>query len=215
MKNYENNRPVADFLCRECEEQFELKSQQRRIGRTVADGAYSTMIDRITCNLNPNFLILTYDTTLTVNQLQLVPKHFLSIQAIQKRKPLSANARRAGWQGCNILMEEIPESGRIMLVRDSAACPKEAILKAWKDTLFLRNQGNAESKSWLLSVMRCVDRLAQNGFTLDEVYGFESKLSATFPANRHVRAKIRQQLQVLRDSGYIKFLGGGRYCRAT
>jgi hypothetical protein len=29
------------------------------------------------------------------------------------------------------------------------------------------------------------------------------------PANRHVRDKIRQQLQVLRNLGFVEFLGGG------
>ena len=29
--------------------------------------------------------------------------------------------------------------------------------------------------------------------------------------NRHVRPKIRQQLQVLRDLGLLDFLGGGSY----
>jgi type II restriction enzyme len=29
--------------------------------------------------------------------------------------------------------------------------------------------------------------------------------------NRHVRQKIRQQLQVLRDRGYLEFKGKGRY----
>jgi type II restriction enzyme len=33
------------------------------------------------------------------------------------------------------------------------------------------------------------------------------------PENRHVRDKLRQQLQVLRDLGLIEFLGRGRYRR--
>ncbi len=35
-----------------------------------------------------------------------------------------------------------------------------------------------------------------------------SKLKQT---NRHVRDKIRQQLQILRDLGFVEFLGSGRY----
>jgi hypothetical protein len=31
------------------------------------------------------------------------------------------------------------------------------------------------------------------------------------PANRNVQAKIRQQLQVLRDLGHLDFLGNGSY----
>jgi type II restriction enzyme len=36
-------------------------------------------------------------------------------------------------------------------------------------------------------------------------------LSSKYPGNRHVRPKIRQQLQVLRDSGYLEFLSKGTY----
>ena len=43
------------------------------------------------------------------------------------------------------------------------------------------------------------------------MYGFEARLGALYPGNNNVRAKIRQQLQVLRDAGLVAFLGGGRY----
>ena len=43
--------------------------------------------------------------------------------------------------------------------------------------------------------------------TLDELYEFsEHRLSSRFPDNDHVRAKIRQQLQRLRDQGEVEFL---------
>jgi hypothetical protein len=38
-----------------------------------------------------------------------------------------------------------------------------------------------------------------------------AQLEDLHPANRHVRDKIRQQLQVLRDLGLIEFLGRGGY----
>jgi hypothetical protein len=38
-----------------------------------------------------------------------------------------------------------------------------------------------------------------------------SRTAELHPANRHVRDKTRQQLQVLRDLGLVEFLGGGRY----
>ena len=51
-----------------------------------------------------------------------------------------------------------------------------------------------------------------NTFTLDEVYAYEDELAHLHPGNRHVREKIRQQLQVLRDDlGLIKFLTPGHY----
>lgn len=43
-------------------------------------------------------------------------------------------------------------------------------------------------------------------FSLQEFYAFsEDELSATYPNNNHVRAKIRQILQQLRDQGEIRF----------
>ncbi|MBI5242579.1 MAG: hypothetical protein HY922_02705 [Elusimicrobia bacterium] len=41
--------------------------------------------------------------------------------------------------------------------------------------------------------------------------GDSDRLSELHPNNRHVRPKIRQQLQVLRDLGFVAFLGRGRY----
>jgi type II restriction enzyme len=69
----------------------------------------------------------------------------------------------------------------------------------------------------LLDVMKCVeDILSLSGwpeFTLAEVYAFEARLSAIYPANNNVRPKIRQQLQVLRDMGWLAFSGRGAYRR--
>jgi type II restriction enzyme len=57
----------------------------------------------------------------------------------------------------------------------------------------------------------CVEKIKNKEFSLDEVYAFEEVLKAKHPANNNVRAKIRQQLQYLRDKGVIEFLGRGRY----
>lgn len=46
---------------------------------------------------------------------------------------------------------------------------------------------------------------------LEMMYVFENELSKKHPDNHNVRAKIRQQLQKLRDCGMIDFLGNGRY----
>ncbi|MCC7268444.1 MAG: hypothetical protein IT546_14060, partial [Caulobacteraceae bacterium] len=46
---------------------------------------------------------------------------------------------------------------------------------------------------------------------LADVYAFEDRLARLYPGNRNVRPKIRQQLQVLRDQGYLDFVGRGLY----
>ena len=57
----------------------------------------------------------------------------------------------------------------------------------------------------------CVERIKKPEFTLDDVYGFEAYLQAKHPENHNIRAKIRQQLQILRDKGVVRFVGRGRY----
>jgi type II restriction enzyme len=211
VSKFQNNRPVADFLCTSCSEEFELKSQKTKFGAKVLDGAFGAMCGRLAASNNPNLLLLNYDLKqFGVVNLFVVPKQFFIREIIQERKPLAATARRAGWVGCNILLTEIPESGKIFLVRNGHPQPKEAVLAQWQKTLFLRDEG-IEARGWLIEVMKCVDAIGKQEFQLDDVYAFEAELSRLYPENRHVRQKIRQQLQVLRDRGYLDFQSRGYY----
>ena len=49
------------------------------------------------------------------------------------------------------------------------------------------------------------------GHTIDEVYAFERHLGDLYPGNQNVKPKIRQQLQYLRDRGFIDFVSRGNY----
>jgi hypothetical protein len=110
----------------------------------------------------------------------------------------------------NILLEKVPASGRIFVVKDGVPEPRAAVLARWKQTLFLRDQ-SVEARGWLIEVMKSVEAIDRAEFSLDDVYAFESKLQAIYPNNHNVRPKIRQQLQVLRKNGYLDFIGRGRY----
>src|SRR3989344_6526418 len=61
IDKYPNNQPVADFLCSNCREEYELKSKQSAIGTKVLDGAYYTMLERLRSTNNPKFFLLNYD----------------------------------------------------------------------------------------------------------------------------------------------------------
>ena len=211
LSSFPANAPVADFLCPMCAEQFELKSQKTPFRRKVADGAYKTMCERLASSENPNLFLLNYDRlNRRVTNVAVVPKQFFVRDMIEERKPLGPTARRAGWVGCNILLDQVPASARIFLVRDSAVRPKEAVLEDWRRLLFLRDEGE-EARGWLMEVMRCVESLGRREFALHDVYRFEEHLSEVYPNNRHIREKIRQQLQVLRDHGYLEFVSRGSY----
>jgi len=212
IDKYENNRPVADFYCSNCKEEYELKSKQNKIGVKIVDGAYRTMLERLTSSKNPNFFLLDYQlSSLEVTNFFVVPKHFFVPEIIEKRKPLSPTARRAGWVGCNILLKGIPQTGKIFFVKNKQVQPKEKVLAEWRKTLFLREEKEASAKGWLLDIMRSIEMIGKEEFTIDDVYYFEKELSKLHPGNRHIKDKIRQQLQVLRDKGYLDFVSRGYY----
>ena len=209
------NRPVADFLCDTCSEEYELKSQKARLGARVVDGAWATMTARLQAQNNPNLLVMRYDRRRSrVSDLIVVPKQFFTPEVIERRKPLAPTARRAGWVGCNILLGEVPEAGKVSMIREGVTLPKAEVLARFRETLFLRAAG-AGARGWLIEVLKCAERLAaaspSGGFTLDDMYGFEARLGGLYPGDRNVRPKIRQQLQALRDAGLVVFEGRGRY----
>jgi len=203
------NQPVADFFCANCKEEYELKSQKTKFGNRVTDGAFRTMCERLAASNNPNLFLLNYDIKqLSVINFFVVPKHFFVREIIEERPPLALTARRAGWIGCNILLKQIPDAGKIFLVRDQQPQPKQLVLDQWQN--FLRDAG-PEARGWLIEVMKCVEALGKREFELNDVYAYEGRLSQLYPNNKHVRQKIRQQLQILRDRDYLDFVSPGFY----
>lgn len=211
LQAHPNNAPVADLFCGSCNEDYELKSQKSRIGRKILDGAWATMLERLESAANPSLFVLRYDRTrLAVSDLIVIPKHFFTVDLIEKRKPLAPTARRAGWIGCNILIEKVPPSGRIQIVREGVSARRTDVLNQWRKTAFLR-QTSSSARGWLMETMAQIEAMGRREFTIDDAYGFAPSLSALYPDNQHVREKIRQQLQILRDRGWLEFVGRGRY----
>ena len=212
IDKFPNNQPVADFFCSNCQEEYELKSKHGSIGLKILDGAYSTKIRRLRSSNNPNLFVLNYNLqNLSVLNFFVIPKHFFVPEIIEKRKPLASTARRAGWVGSNILLQKVPRSGKIFIIKEQKIRPKEKVLSEWKKTLFLREEKEMSARGWLVDVMRCVEKIEKREFTLDDMYGFEKELGVLHPNNKHIKDKIRQQLQILRDKGYLDFVSRGRY----
>lgn len=66
-------------------------------------------------------------------------------------------------------------------------------------------------KGWKKDVFNCLQLLDKQDFTISDVYSFEDVLYEKHPTNNHVRPKIRQTLQYLRDLGFVKFVKPGVY----
>ncbi len=210
ISHQRNNNPVGDFICDKCREEFELKSIERHFGRKIVDGAYTTMIERITSRNNPHLFMLTYSEELMVKDFMFVPKFFFVPGIIEKRKPLAKTARRANWVGCNILINDVPKQGRIEVIGNRIVHNPEDIVEQYRLALGLR-KNNIESRGWLFDVLNCVNRMEGEVFKLSDMYKFVPMLKERHLSNNNVEAKIRQQLQFLRDKGFIEFLGRGIY----
>jgi type II restriction enzyme len=113
--------------------------------------------------------------------------------------------------GCNILLDHIPESGKVYFVRDGVQLQQQSVLDKWKETLFLRQEHKLSGKGWLIDILLVVERIGKTEFTLDDIYGYASELADLHPENHHIKDKIRQQLQVLRDKNYLTFVNRGVY----
>lgn len=112
-----------------------------------------------------------------------------------------------------IKFDKVPEQGKIAIVSDGQIC--NATLVAEK----LEKSGrlvihNIDNRGWILDILQCVNAIPNQCFSLNEVYVFEAMLQAKHPQNQNVKPKIRQQLQILRDRGFIEFLGNGYYRKA-
>lgn len=179
---FRNNKPVADFFCSRCGGQYELKSKRDRMAERISDGAYATMIERIQSNENPDFLFLTYSAAeLYVKDLIIVPKHFFVPSLIERRPPLAKTAKRAGWIGCNILLSAVPSQGRIAIIRDGKKTPRKQVVQRLHNSTALADGGMKE-RTWILDVLRCVNAISNETFTLADVYRFEGMLSTLHPS---------------------------------
>lgn len=204
------NTPAIDFTCPKCGQPFQLKALRKLNPKKIVDAGYEAMIRSIRADRAPNLLVLQYSQEWFVQNLLLIPRVFFSESVIEKRKPLGPKARRAGWVGCNILLSQIPEDGKISLVAAG-----EPVRVPHVRSEYSRIKKLAELppslRGWTLDVLRAIRELRKRRFSLQELYQFELDLKALHPRNENVRPKIRQQVQVLRDLGLLEFISPGSY----
>lgn len=212
IKNLENNKKVSDFLCENCRENFEQKASKTEFKNKVISWEYFTLIERIQSDTKPHFFFLHYfEQNYQVNNFFVIPKYFFIPEIIEKRKPLSETAKRAGWTWANILFSKIPDVAKIFYIENWDIKEKNDVLKKWEKTNFFKEVKQVKSKWWILDIINIIDSLNKKEFTLEEVYAFENDLKILHPENNNIKPKIRQQLQFLRDKWYLEFFEKARY----
>ena len=210
-----NNRPVADIYCPDCHNTYELKAIGGHFGRKINDGAYNTMIARLNSNDNPDLFVMEYaKSDYHVENFWAIPKYFFVPEIIERRAPIRASARRGGWTGCLIVWSEIPSSGIIPVIQNGAELPADEVVDKIRQTASLETR-NLEMRGWLMDVLKCIDKMKDDEFSLSEMYEFSAMLKEKHVANKNINAKIRQQLQILRDKGFIEFTDGRGHYKKT
>jgi type II restriction enzyme len=205
------NTVAVDYLCPRCDSPFQLKSPSRPFGTRIVDAAYSEMKRAILSDRTPNLYVLHYDLTQwAVRTVILIPHFAFALSAIECRPPLGPAARRAGWIGCNILLNKIPADARIPIVESGEARPPFEVRQAYGRLRPLESL-KVESRGWTLDVLNVVRSLNKKEFTLADVYAHANELAKLHPKNAHIPDKIRQQLQILRDLNLLEFLSPGFY----
>ncbi|MDP1580416.1 MAG: DpnI domain-containing protein [Candidatus Didemnitutus sp.] len=197
------NTSVTDFRCPSCVGRYQLKSQSRKLGRSILGSNYQKMLAAVLGNRSPNFFLLHYQLPeWFVRNLVVIPRFAISPTVIQKRAPLAASARRAQWIGYKLDLGLVPAAAKIsLLVEGSEVSP--TTVRAQFARISRIQELKPAQRGWTLDVLRCVETLPHATFANDEVYAFEAELSLLYPGNRHIKDKLRQQLQVLRDRGFL------------
>src|SRR5207248_190586 len=160
-----------------------------RIGATITDGAYKTMLAAILGDRTPNLLVINYAwPAWRIVDLLLIPKFAFTESSLIKRPPLALTARRAGWIGCNIDLRRIATDARIQVVSNGIAASPNEVREKYDRLKPLQNIA-ATQRGWTLDVLRIVRSIRQDEFSNADVYRYTSELEALHPNNRHIRDK--------------------------
>jgi hypothetical protein len=124
-----DNTPVADFQCFVCERSYQLKGKNGRFGDQIAGAAYAPTLAAIRNRRMPEYILVEYDTRFkTVVFVDTVPGRSITEDRVIARKPLSATARRAGWQGCTIRIDGLPSVRQVA----PAGVDRALVRSEWK-----------------------------------------------------------------------------------
>jgi len=202
------NTVCQDFACPLCGQPYELKSASRAHTRSVQDGGYESMMECIRSGNAPALMLLHYSPDWYVRGLIAIHPAFLTPTGVVKRnKPL---LRPEPYWMCSLNLSFIPSDGKIVLVSDGKALPRVDVRLKYLESVQIGKLPLKE-RGWASLVLAAVRRIGKQHITNADLYAQEKILHAAYPNNRHVRPKIRQQMQELERLGYVHRTSRGEY----
>lgn len=110
LVKYKTNQKAKDVRCENCMSQFQIKAskynKKQHSSLKLLGAEYKTTCSSIKEN-NVHYLVLMYSVSAgdkyIINDIYFVNHTDITDRCVIPRKPLSPTARRAGWQGCNLV----------------------------------------------------------------------------------------------------------------
>jgi type II restriction enzyme len=211
VKDLPTNTRAHDFACWRCPAIFQLKSQSRPLSGRMLGSNYTAFMREMREDRTPNLFAMHYNKDAWgVQNLIVVPHFAIPFSAVAVRKALSEKAKRHKWVGYTLILSAIPSDAKIPVICEGLPSPRQFVRDQFQKLRALEKV-DPESRGWILDVLNVLRRIGKAEFVLQDVYAYESHLQRLHPRNNYIQPKIRQQLQELRNAGFVEFLGRGKY----
>ena len=159
---------------------------------TSANATNSGMLRNLECGLG------TADTQVVRDLAESLLSGFDSAEPPREMNHDELESLRAPLETIRATFPELPRVGKTTTEAEFSISDREAFLNGYA--------------GWQRLTLEGVLAMPRREFQMDDLLRVcEPRATAQYPESRHVRPKLRQQLQVLRDVGVVEFLGGGRY----
>ena len=99
------------------------------------------------------------------------------------------------------MLKEIPIDGKISIIYERKTLSPESVREGYNRFRFL-SEKKYDVRGWTADVLKIIRELGKAEFALNEVYAYDEQLQKFHPENKHIRPKIRQQLQILRTRAF-------------
>ena len=112
FEKYKTNQKSKDLICNNCNQKYQIKGKSATDSQVNNDTLKLTGADYLTTlnNISENidYLIILYEKhTYIIKSILYIKSENINSSCIVPRKPLSPHAKRAGWQGCTIIFNNI------------------------------------------------------------------------------------------------------------
>lgn len=129
LQRLADNTPIADFECEICAATYQVKAKNGRFHSTIAGAAYAPTLRALRAGKLPNYVLVEYDPRFSIVVFASgIPGTAFREESIVARKPLSVTARRAGWQGCSLNIEGLPQ----VRIVEPAGLAKSHVREEWR-----------------------------------------------------------------------------------